>query len=244
MVATKKWLLTQGLSRHTLDNARKSRKLQLLAAGVYAHDRAQVTWQSIASSLQRIYESPVDVGGMTALQLEGFAHYLSTNRQVIVELYSEAKAPAWLKRLNIGASFRWHNAKTLWRSGSLPPGQFEKAHTWQEHQPPLNISCPEKANLEMLSDVPQRVSFDHADELMQGMTSLSPKKLRPLLMACRSVKVKRLFLWLAERQGYVWFDKLDVREFDLGTGDRVIFRGGKFESKYRITVPGHLHGPK
>ena len=77
---------------------------------------------------------------------------------------------------------------------------------------------------------------------MQGMTSLSPKKLVVLLHACRNVKVKRLFFWLAERQGYSWSQKLDYRMFDLGKGKRVIASKGKLDNKYLITVPEHLHG--
>jgi hypothetical protein len=104
------------------------------------------------------------------------------------------------------------------------------------------ISSPEKACLEMLMDVPNTVSFEHADELMQGLTSLSPRKLEVLLNACRHVKVKRLFFWFADRQGYNWLKKLDYQNFDLGKGKRVVAKGGKLDKKYQITVPEYLHG--
>ena len=51
--------------------------------------------------------------------------------------------------------------------------------------------CPEKALLELLVDLPDAVSFEHADEVMQGLVNLSPRKLDTLLKACKSVKVKR-----------------------------------------------------
>lgn len=242
MIATKKWLSSKGLSRHALDNALKSRKLEALTAGVYTHAKVPVTWQGVASSLQRMYETPVDVGGMTALELQGFGHYLSASKQRTVHLYSEAKQPNWMKRLKVRATFMWHGTKTLWLPDLMTTDQYLKQHLWQADLPPLEISCPEKASLEMLMDVPQKVSFDHADELMQGMTSLSPRKMAALLRACRNVKVKRLFFWLADRQGYAWFNKLDVRAFDLGKGKRVVFSGGKLDRKYQITVPEHLHG--
>lgn len=242
MVATKKWLSSKGLSRHAIDNALKSKKLEALAAGVYTHAKVPATWQSVAGSLQRMCETPVPVGGMTALELQGFGHYLSASKQRTVHLYSEAKPPAWVSRLELDATFMWHGTKALWRPELTTMDNFLKPHLWREELPPLKISCPEKAYLEMLMDVPQRVSFDHADEIMQGMTSLSPRKLEPLLLACRNVRVKRLFFWLADRQGYAWFKKLDVHDFDLGKGKRVVFSGGKLDRKYRITVPDHLHG--
>jgi hypothetical protein len=58
-----------------------------------------------------------------------------------------------------------------------------------------------------------------------------------LLEACRSVKVKRLFLWAAESAGHDWFSRLAPDRIDLGKGKRSIYRGGRFDAKYRITVP-------
>jgi hypothetical protein len=56
------------------------------------------------------------------------------------------------------------------------------------------------------------------------------------------VKAKRLFFWLAERQGYAWFKKLDPDRFDLGHGKRVIVKGGRLDRKYLITVPEESDG--
>jgi hypothetical protein len=107
--------------------------------------------------------------------------------------------------------------------------------------PSLRLSCPEKACFEMLAGVPETTGFDHADELFQGMTSLSPSRLEALLRGCCSVKVKRLFFWFAERQDYAWLRPLDSGDFDLGKGKRVIARGGRLNKKYQITVPASLH---
>ncbi|MCK4706994.1 MAG: type IV toxin-antitoxin system AbiEi family antitoxin domain-containing protein, partial [Gammaproteobacteria bacterium] len=152
------------------------------------------------------------------------------------------KLPSWLEKLKMPTNFQWHGTKILWLSGPLTLEDYAVEHSWREDLPALKLSCPEKACLEMLMSVPKRISFDHADELMQGMTSLSPGKLEVLLHTCRNVKVKRLFFWLAERQGYPWSKKLDYREFDLGKGKRVIANKGKLDNKYLITVPEHMYG--
>jgi hypothetical protein len=67
--------------------------------------------------------------------------------------------------------------------------------------------------------------------------------LQALLEACRSVKVKRLFLWAAESAGHEWFKRLAVDRLDLGKGKRSLYRGGRFDPRYRITVPKQEETP-
>lgn len=242
MIATKKWLLLKGLSLHSIDNALKSKKLVMQATGVYARRGVPVTWQGVVCSLQRMSEQVVHVGGLSALQMLGFGQYLSDKKDLTIHLYSQEKLPPWVAKLKMPANLKWHGTKKLWLSEFLTLEEYLVEHRWREDLPALKFSCPEKACLEMLMSVPKNISFDHADELMQGMTSLSPGKLKVLLHACRNVKVKRLFFWLAERQEYPWSKKLDYREFDLGKGKRVIANKGKLDNKYLITVPEHMHG--
>lgn len=42
-------------------------------------------------------------------------------------------------------------------------------------------------------------------ELMEGLNNLRPNQVQDLLEKCESVKVKRLFLYLAEKAGHEWF---------------------------------------
>ncbi len=244
MVATKKWLHTRGINRHSLDNALKSRKLEALAVGVFVRPGVPVRWEGVVSSLQRMSEIPVYVGGVTALELCGHVHYLSPSPKKSVHLYSENKLPAWVNRVNVESAFYWHGVKTLWSSERLLDPTILKGYSWQEDMPELLASTVEQACLEILVNVPKTISFEHADELMQGLTSLSPRKLEVLLKACRNVKVKRLFFWFADRQGYQWAKKLDYQDFDLGRGKRVVTKGGRLDKRYQITVPEHMYGPK
>ncbi|MEX1237004.1 MAG: type IV toxin-antitoxin system AbiEi family antitoxin domain-containing protein, partial [Pseudomonadales bacterium] len=68
----------------------------------------------------------------------------------------------------------------------------------------------------------------------------SPATVQELLAACTSVKVKRLFLYLADKAGHQWLSFLDTKKLDLGSGKRVIVPNGQYVSKYRITVPREL----
>jgi len=110
----------------------------------------------------------------------------------------------------------------------------------RETLPPVLYSCPEKAVLELLSTVPFFVSCEHADQLMQGLHNLSPRKLNALLKVCQSVKAKRLFLWLAERSNHPWHKYLTSDEYDLGVGKRQIVAGGRLEPTWKITIPREM----
>jgi hypothetical protein len=94
--------------------------------------------------------------------------------------------------------------------------------------------------LELLDEVPRRETFHQADVLMDGLRTLSPRRLQALLVDCKNVKVKRLFFWFAERHNHAWLQKLDRSAVDLGKGKRMLVRGGKLDTKYNITVPENL----
>ena len=54
------------------------------------------------------------------------------------------------------------------------------------------------------------------------------------------MKVKRLFLFMAETHELPWYEKLKVSEIDLGSGKRTIVKNGKLNNKFKITVPEEL----
>ena len=250
MLATKKWLAEQGLSAHAIDNAVKTETLLLLATGVYSQYSRSVSWEGVVASLQRMEKvecannvnkvPPVVVGGLSALYLSGLSQYLSLGNKPHIHLYVAGKLPTWLARLSLPVEFEGHSANKLWPESLLMDKAFIKEHEWEVELPPVYFSCPEKAILELLMDLPDGVTFEHADELMQGLVNLSPRKLDTLLKVCKSVKAKRLFFWLAKRQAYPWFSKLNVKNYDLGSGKRVVAKGGKLDTDYLITVPSHM----
>jgi len=246
MLATKRWLADQGLSAHALDNAVKTETLLLLATGVYSQYSRSVSWEGVIASMQRMEKdgsenaSPVVVGGLSALGLSGLTQYLSLGNTPHIHLYVQGRLPTWLARLSLPMKFEGHRTSKLWPESVLQNKAFIKEHEWEAELPPVYFSCPEKAILELLMDLPDRVTFEHADELMQGLVNLSPRKLDTLLKACKSVKAKRLFFWMAKRQAYPWFSKLNVKDYDLGSGKRVVAKGGKLDTDYLITVPSNM----
>jgi hypothetical protein len=100
----------------------------------------------------------------------------------------------------------------------------------------VTISSPERSALEMLHLVPKNVGFSEAHYIMENLTSLRPDIVQGLLEKCRSIKVKRLFLYMADKCDHTWLPELDVSKVDLGKGKRMIIPNGQYDAKYQITV--------
>ena len=97
--------------------------------------------------------------------------------------------------------------------------------------------------MEVLYGVPQADSYEEARLLMEGLTTLRPRVVQGLLEKCASVKVKRLFMLLAENCKHAWVAKVDTAKIDFGKGKRMLVKGGRFDPKYQITVPNTEAGP-
>ena len=82
LVATRKWLASNGMTRHAIDNALKSNRLRPLAVGVYTRMESPLSWQSIICSLQLMADHTIYVGGLSALNQQGFSQYLSGTSSV------------------------------------------------------------------------------------------------------------------------------------------------------------------
>lgn len=213
------------------------------APRVYRRSRSSLTWLQVVASLQDLLEYPLTVGGRTALEQQGYAHYLSTTLQE-VHLYGPKRPPTWLSALPLEAKFHWHNSLPLFseeEQTALKPGRSRVVDpAGLAVALPIHLSSKERAVLELLDELPNRESFSQVDALMEGLTDLSPRRLQGLLEDCRSVKVKRLFLFFADRHRHAWRPKLDLTRIDLGAGKRSLVKGGRLDKHYNITVPADL----
>ncbi len=250
------WMEAHGYSSSLRSQYVKAGWLDQPARRVYRRNRQPLTWQQVVMSLQGVLDYPLIVGGRTGLELQGYAHYLSHEVKE-VHLYGPMRPPTWVGDLPLGTKFHWHNSQRLFpndpvperdvhrlvpglTASSLPASHFVSPNQFTSL--PLSASTKERAILEMLDELPDRESFHQVDALMEGLSDLSPRRLQTLLENCASVKVKRLFLFFAERHHHAWFAKLDASRVDIGAGKRVLARGGKLDPHYLITVPGDLHG--
>ena len=76
--------------------------------------------------------------------------------------------------------------------------------------------------------------------LMEMLTSLRASLVQQLLENCTSVKVKRMFLYMAEKARHRWFAKLDRSRISLGSGTRSYAKNGVKIGAYDIVIPKEL----
>ena len=73
-------------------------------------------------------------------------------------------------------------------------------------------------------------------QILELLTVIKPELMRELLECCSSIKVKRLFLYMAERLDFPWFKRIGISKIDLGSGVREISKGGSYDKKYHIVI--------
>jgi Transcriptional regulator, AbiEi antitoxin, Type IV TA system/Transcriptional regulator, AbiEi antitoxin N-terminal domain len=234
------WLDAHGYRRQWREKYVAHGWLEGVTRGVYQRPGPStdvaLAWQRVVISLQRLLGVQVHVGGRTALELVGRSHYVPLQGPRDVHLYAAAPLPSWVFRVPADARFVAHRRSKLFG----PDMPQISAWVWGHWGWTLDVSSEERALCELLDQVPERETFHQADVLMESASTLSPRRVQTLLEACQSVKVKRLFLWFAERHQHAWFARLDVSRIDLGRGKRQLVAGGRYDTKYQITVPDPL----
>ena len=236
-VLTSAWLKREGISSRLADYYASAGWLHRIGDGAFTARPDAPTWVGAVFGLQQQSKS-FHPGGRTALELAGLAHFLPVGAAYPVYLFSRTtdRLPEWFKRLPLAG--RVQHVSTNF----LPQELGLREH--REGELVVKVSAPERAALEFL----QRLSLDdagyeHANLVFEGLGTLRPDVVQSLLEACTSVKVKRLFLHLAEKHAHPWFTQLDLTKVSLGSGKRVLFTGGRLDPKYLITVPAAAETP-
>ena len=256
------WLDEHGYYRQLLDHYVSSGWLESPAHGVYRRPGPPLKWQHVVASLLLTRKLPHHIGGSTALEHAGFGHYARMRGAETIRLFGPVKLPAWVRALPVpetfvvrtDAMFEKLPTPRAWLDQQGRPVDEHgrpvnetalgdnglRISKWGESDWPLVYSTEERAILEMLQDVPADESVHQAHVMLQGMVNIRPARMSLLLRHCGSIKVKRLFLALAERRHHAWFDHLDLRDVGLGKGKRALHAGGKLDPKYQITLPADL----
>jgi hypothetical protein len=251
-VFTSEWLIhVKGYSKGLLQQYHRSGWIELIGKGAYR--RAQIDtsgmrlknstplrWQGGVWALQALQIRPeknappqILVAARTALELSGYAHFVNLSGLETVWLFAEPSyhVPAWFKNYQWGAKIKIYSP-TLF-SRHLPGTISHK--DWGPFV--SQLSCPERAIMELLELCPQEESLEHAKLVMEGLATLRPQIIQELLESCTSIKVKRLFLALADLCGHDWLKEIKIKGLDLGSGSRVLASNQGFHPKYKISVP-------
>jgi len=234
VVASSVWLEEQGYSRQLVYKYVNSHWLEKLTRGAYMRPNSLLEWQGVVLGLQKLLYLPLHVGGLTALNLQGYAHYLPLAGESKIHFYGGKKLPSWVNSVSIGQEFVLNNKPIF--SDEVKQLGFKHSET-KVRDWTLKVSAPERAILEVLYQVENEgISFQHANELFEGLTTLRPKLINSLLRSCKSNKAVRLFLFLADYNQHSWSKKLQLDDL-VGKGKMQIVKGGRFDKRYRITVP-------
>ena len=230
-VGTLRWLRSRGVDRRLADKYVQSGWLERLGHGAYKRTGAAVDWTGAVHALQTQLGFDLHPGGMTAMELRGYAHYLSFGRREIV-LFGKpgTKLPAWFE------GHRWSRPVRLVTTGVFA-GNDNGTSLLQVDEVEVDVATLERAAFEMMYLLPKRQSYEEAIQ-SHGIADVPASAVRTarLLENCTSVKTKRLFMHAAERSHHRWLKRLDLSKVDFGSGRRTIHRGGRLDSKYDLVV--------
>lgn len=159
------------------------------------------------------------VGGKTALDWYGIRHYVS--QQEVLHLYGwvAVSLPEWFTQYFPSEYHR----KRLFKE--RPDTLLHVSRFEGRNDAPL-VSAPERALLELLSDVGVRQPLQEARELMESTYSLRADVLRELLKGCTSVKTVRLCLQWGRELSLPWASKLKSKELPTGSKRPWVSRSG------------------
>ena len=233
VVLTSNWLAVHGVSNNLARRYVASGWLERIGQGAYIRCSDNVDWQGGLYALQSQLGLKIHVGGLSALRLKGMGHFLSLDADQVIQLFSETAKPlpAWFREADWGVQIKHRSTSLLGNTAQFPMSSMPHKSF------DIEISPPEQAAFEMLYCLKNNSDFDHARTVFEGLGTLRPKESQELLQDCRSVRVKRLFLWMAKNCGHPWIKYVDIDKVDLGSGKRVIYEGGELDRELLITVP-------
>jgi hypothetical protein len=243
-VALQSWLSDQGVTRQLAHEYLSSNWLKRIGHGAYIRAHDKVDWKGAVFALQRHANLQVWPGGETALSLQGYAHYLPLHKETVYLFATpRTRLPTWMKKYDWGVQLRFLPTNLFAADNSLRADKIDLAAA-KYGDFSIRVSSLERATFELLYLVSDKSSFSNAAEVVEGLVNLRPAVMEAYLNACKSVKVTRLLLFLAEHYQHAWLKNIDCANANLGAGKRQIIKDGILDKKYQITVPREFqHGP-
>ena len=226
------WLNKEGYSKQLLQKYRTTGWIKTVCRGVMAmHDTTQNALVSLACYNEQLGKR-CRVAAHSALELAGFNHYVPMGKPTLMVACTDNVVPTWMKSDQFDRSFVPFSTEafpkpstTLYRIGDYE----------------LLMSSPEQAFMECLLLAPKRYTLMDLFYIMEQLTSLRPDVVQSLLETSTNYKIKRLFLYMAEKANHYWVEMLDKSRIDLGTSKMQLVKGGVYISQYKITIPKELY---
>lgn len=192
-------LKAMGISTALAHRYVKSGWLEKLSRGVFMFPGDQLDLETTLSFLGR-KDPELHVAAKTALDRCGFRHNLAYEESLILWGSPRANPPEWFD-----SRFPNRFSASQLFDDKLQPG-YGMSKMPQALHGPL-VSEPERALLEMLSEVGVHQEVDEARHIMESVRQLRSETLARLLRSCKMVKAVRLCVGWAEELDLPWASK-------------------------------------
>ena len=226
------WLVTQGYSNQLLKRYRSSNWLSSLCRGVMYRTGDNLSAFGALQSFNEQLGKHLRIAAHSALELWGFNHYVPMGKPLLMVATTNDKMPQWLKYDVFDREFKFFTTEVF----TQPQETILTYLDWK-----LLISSAEQAFMECLLLAPLHYNYLDLYYIMEQLTTLRPEMVQTLLHTTKNYRVKRLFLYMAEKAGHYWLDEMDVHSVDLGTHKLQLEKAGAYVSKYKLTIPRELY---
>ena len=234
LVLLSSWLVLKGYPYELQQQYRRSGWVKSIGKGAMLKSGDSLLLSGALAALQSQANINIHIGGRSALELNGIAHYLQlASPEVTLFVLGKTKLPSWFINNKWNIDYRVFKV-SLFKDDTIGLVNY------QDTGIDMKISNSGRAMMECLSLCPTIFSLTEAYELMEGLSTLRPKQVQELLENCKSIKVKRLFLYFADRASHSWFKYINLTRIDLGSGNRSLANNGILIPKYNLVLPKEL----
>lgn len=213
---TSEELATLGVSADLAVHYVRAGWLTRLARGVFARPDTPLDLHPSLRLLERRLKG-LHVGGKSALDWQGVRHNVAQQPHLHLYGWASGPLPAWF-------TARFPSSYHRLRLFDEQPGVLLRVSRFQRQPNGPLVSQPERAMLELLSDVGVRQPLQEARELLEAVPSLRAAVLQELLARCKQVKTVRLCLMLGRELDFPWAAKLDPKLLPTGSQQRWVGR--------------------
>lgn len=227
------WLTQNGFSNQLINRYKKSNWFTSIGTGAMIRSGDNIGYDGAIYALQNQANLNIHPGGKTALSLIGRAHYLELSpKKVTIFGGGNEKIPSWFLKHNWGVKIHYYSSSFLPANLGLTEIELKTFS--------IKISGTARAMMECLFLSPRKQELLECYQIMEGLNNLRPTLVQTLLENCSSIKVKRLFLYMAEKANHSWVKYINIEKINLGSGKRSLVKNGIFNSKFEITIPTEL----
>lgn len=227
------WLKKNEYSDQLMQQYRKSGWFSSLSRGVMYRTGDKLSSYAALSSYNTQLDKSFYIGAHSALELSGFNHYVPMGKPVLMIGHpQEDEVPGWMTETDFEFELKFFSTKVFLN----PQLTFVNKGDYK-----ILTSVPEQAFLECLLLAPNHYNYMDLFYIMEQLTTFRTEVVQQLLENTNNIKTKRLFLYMAQKAGHDWFNRLDRDKINLGSGKQKLVEDGVYLPDYMITIPKELN---